>query len=158
MSETECSSDSFLCFLFKILFIHSWETQRHRQREKQAPHREPDVGLDPGTPGSPLSQRQMLSCWAPPRLSDSESWWVCHHWSVNKCFVSFPQYFLYSFVETLHLHPPSHYLLPRLLEVLVSFLPHALLPPDHCPNDFDKLLSLESLHSIKPFSEFLLPM
>ena len=26
--------------------------QRHRQREKQAPWREPDVGLDPGTPGS----------------------------------------------------------------------------------------------------------
>ena len=23
---------------------------RHRQREKQAPPREPDVGLDPGTP------------------------------------------------------------------------------------------------------------
>ena len=28
------------------------ERQRHRQREKQAPCREPDVGLDPGSPGS----------------------------------------------------------------------------------------------------------
>ena len=28
------------------------ERQRHRQREKQFPCREPDVGLDPGTPGS----------------------------------------------------------------------------------------------------------
>ena len=28
------------------------ERQRHRQREKWAPCREPDVGLDPGTPGS----------------------------------------------------------------------------------------------------------
>ena len=28
------------------------EGQRHRQREKQAPCREPDVELDPGTPGS----------------------------------------------------------------------------------------------------------
>ena len=28
------------------------ERQRHRQREKQAPCREPDVGLDPSTPGS----------------------------------------------------------------------------------------------------------
>ena len=28
------------------------ERQRHRQREKQAPCREPDVGLDPGTPGT----------------------------------------------------------------------------------------------------------
>ena len=28
------------------------ERQRHRQREKKAPCREPDVGLDPETPGS----------------------------------------------------------------------------------------------------------
>ena len=28
------------------------ERQRHREREKQVPCREPDVGLDPGTPGS----------------------------------------------------------------------------------------------------------
>ena len=28
------------------------ERQRHRQREKQASHREPNVGLDPGTAGS----------------------------------------------------------------------------------------------------------
>ena len=28
------------------------EKQRHRQRGKQAPFREPDVGLDPRTPGS----------------------------------------------------------------------------------------------------------
>ena len=28
------------------------ERQRHRMREKQAPCREPDMGLDPGTPGS----------------------------------------------------------------------------------------------------------
>ena len=28
------------------------EAETHRQREKQAPHREPDMGLDPGTPGS----------------------------------------------------------------------------------------------------------
>ena len=38
------------------LFIHKRErergAQRHRQREKQAPHRKPDVGLDSGTPGS----------------------------------------------------------------------------------------------------------
>ena len=27
------------------------ERQRHRQREKQAPFWEPDVGLDPRTPG-----------------------------------------------------------------------------------------------------------
>ena len=28
------------------------ERRRHRQREKQAPCREPNAGLDPGTPGS----------------------------------------------------------------------------------------------------------
>ena len=28
------------------------ERQRHRRREKQAPCREPDAGLDPRTPGS----------------------------------------------------------------------------------------------------------
>ena len=28
------------------------ERQRHRQREKQAPCREPDAGLNPGTLGS----------------------------------------------------------------------------------------------------------
>ena len=43
-------------FFFKIyLFIHSEtvrERQRHRQREKQAPCRKPNVGLDPGSPGS----------------------------------------------------------------------------------------------------------
>ena len=43
-------------FFLKVLFIYSWETHRergrHRQREKQAPHREPDVGLDPRSPGS----------------------------------------------------------------------------------------------------------
>ena len=27
------------------------EGQRHRQRKKQAPCGEPDMGLDPGTPG-----------------------------------------------------------------------------------------------------------
>ena len=38
---------------FIYLFMRDTHTQRHRQmpREKQAPCREPDVGLDPGTPG-----------------------------------------------------------------------------------------------------------
>ena len=33
------------------------ERQRHRQREKQAPCRESDAGLDPGTPGSRLGPK-----------------------------------------------------------------------------------------------------
>ena len=44
-------------FILFFKFIYSWERererQRHRQREKQAPCGEPDVGLDPGSPGSP---------------------------------------------------------------------------------------------------------
>ena len=43
-------------FLRFYLFTHERHTQRerqrHRQREEQAPCREPDVGLDPRTPGS----------------------------------------------------------------------------------------------------------
>ena len=40
------------------------ERQRHRQKEKQTPHREPNVGLDPGTLGShsePKADAQPLS-------------------------------------------------------------------------------------------------
>ena len=34
---------------------------RQREREKQAPHREPDVGLDPGSPGSGPGLRAALN-------------------------------------------------------------------------------------------------
>ena len=50
-----CSALLNVPFLKKIhLFIHERrrERQGHRQREKEAPCREPDVGLDPGFPGS----------------------------------------------------------------------------------------------------------
>ena len=52
-------------FFLKILFIHEShrERQRHRQKEKEAPCREPDVGLDLGTPGScpkPKADIQLL--------------------------------------------------------------------------------------------------
>ena len=40
------------------------ERQKHRQREKQALWREPDVGLDPGTPGSWPELKAALNCWA----------------------------------------------------------------------------------------------
>ena len=52
---------SFLSFFFFLrLYLYilerhretERERQRHGQREKAAPCREPDVGLDPGTPGS----------------------------------------------------------------------------------------------------------
>ena len=53
------------CFS-KILFIYSRERERqtHRQKEKQAPCREPNVRLDPSTLGScpePKADAQPLS-------------------------------------------------------------------------------------------------
>ena len=51
---------------FKILFIYSWETERERQRKKQAPHREPDVGLDPRTPGSCPEPKADIQPLSPP--------------------------------------------------------------------------------------------
>ena len=43
-----------ICNILKISFIHEIhrERKRQKQREKQAPCREPDEGLDPSTPGS----------------------------------------------------------------------------------------------------------
>ena len=57
-------------FFFRFLFIYEKHTereracQRHRQREKQTPCKEPEMGLDPGTPGSylgPKASAQPLS-------------------------------------------------------------------------------------------------
>ena len=46
-------------FFLKKIFIHEkhGERQRHRQREKQAPRREPGAGLDPRTLGSRPEQK-----------------------------------------------------------------------------------------------------
>ena len=56
---------SMLCsfFFFKdfiYLFMRERERQRHRQK-KQTPCREPDVGLDPGSPGSCLGLQAALN-------------------------------------------------------------------------------------------------
>ena len=52
-------------YFLKILFIHERhrekERPRHRQREKQAPWREPDVGLDPASPGSRPGRKAALN-------------------------------------------------------------------------------------------------
>ena len=52
-----CPLGFILFYFLKIyLFIYDRhrerEAQRHRRREKQTRCREPDVGMDPGTPGS----------------------------------------------------------------------------------------------------------
>ena len=55
-------------FLRFYLFIHERqrdrERQRHRQREKQTLCREPDVGLNPGSPGSCPRPKAALNHWA----------------------------------------------------------------------------------------------
>ena len=56
----------FFFFFFKILSIHERQRERERereteQREKQAPCRESDVGLDPGTPRSCPGQKVVLN-------------------------------------------------------------------------------------------------
>ena len=52
----ELLSFPFLFFKRFYLFIYErhreTERQRHMQKEKQAPCREPDMGLDPRSPGS----------------------------------------------------------------------------------------------------------
>ena len=40
------------------------DIERDRQREKQAPCREPNVGLDPGSPGSHPGLKAALNHWA----------------------------------------------------------------------------------------------
>ena len=55
MKRPLCIAQKFELFFFlfvKILFIYSLETQRYRQREKQALYKKPDAGLYPRTPGS----------------------------------------------------------------------------------------------------------
>ena len=46
------------------LFIHEThrERQRYRRREKQALCREPDAGLNPGSPGSHPGPKAALNC------------------------------------------------------------------------------------------------
>ena len=59
----------------KILFIHERhrEKGRHRQMEKQAPHRKPDVGLNPRTP-EPKAGAQLLSHPGAPKQDILNKW------------------------------------------------------------------------------------
>ena len=78
------------------------QRQRHRQREKQAPCREPDVGFDPGSPGSrpgpkagakPLrhpgiptpmflaAMATIAKLWKEPRCPSTDEW-IKKMWSI----------------------------------------------------------------------------
>ena len=54
-------------FFKDFIYLLTRDTQRVAETQaegKQAPCREPDVGLDPGLWDHDLSQRQTLNCWA----------------------------------------------------------------------------------------------
>ena len=57
-----------LLFIYLIFYLfmrdreRERERQRHRQREKQAPCREPNMGLDPMYPGSGPGLKAALNC------------------------------------------------------------------------------------------------
>ena len=57
------------------------ERQRHRQREKHAPCREPDVGLDPRSPGS----RPGLKAGAKPLSYSGVPTGINSKEDLNKC-------------------------------------------------------------------------
>ena len=68
-------------FPFIYLFTHERHTERERQRQRQReklPHGEPDVRLDPRTPGShaePKADAQPLSHPGVPKASFKDSIW-----------------------------------------------------------------------------------
>lgn len=47
--------------------MYSWDAERQKQREMQAPHTEPNVGLDPRTPESRPKQKTDAQTAEPPR-------------------------------------------------------------------------------------------
>ena len=89
------SSTNYLIFIFlRFLFIYSWEThrerQRHRQREKQAPCREPDVGLHLGSPGSLSGLKVALNRWATwAALHPKGFELLCFHFHLLPCIFKF---------------------------------------------------------------------
>ena len=105
------------------------ERQRHGQRKKQAPCREPDVGLDPGTPESgpgPKADAQPLSY---PVIPDSMNFSLSLRYSlgsvIRKCPVEDNQDF--NFLPKLNLSFPFHKLVSGCLQhhkrITVQFPP-----------------------------------
>ena len=79
-------------FFLKIIYLFMRDTQkeregqRHRQREKQAPCREPDVRLDPRSPGSlpgPKAGAQPLSHPGVPNTSGFSYAFVFIHMQIQ---------------------------------------------------------------------------
>ena len=67
--------------LLKKIFIHDrYRRQRHRQREKHAPFREPDVGLNPWSPGSRPRAEAEAQLLSHPDVQDSDIPKQLHTW------------------------------------------------------------------------------
>ena len=67
VTSENCRGSKMLTFFLRFYpFIHERHTEgeRHRQREKQTPCRKPDMGLDPGSPGSHPVLEAALNHWA----------------------------------------------------------------------------------------------
>ena len=65
--------------MFFFFFLRLYLFMRDTEREKQAPCREPDMGLDPGSPGSGPGLKVALNRWA--------TWTVVDLMLLN-CFLS----------------------------------------------------------------------
>ena len=89
------------------------ERQRHRQREKQALCREPDMGLNPGSPGSHPRLKAALNHWATRAtlLLTLDSYVCCtkdtmvaHHrlpkWILKMNQYNSSEYICYNFAES----------------------------------------------------------
>ena len=50
-----------LIFFKDLIYLFMRDTKKERQRKKQTPFREPDAGLDPGSPGSRLGLKAALN-------------------------------------------------------------------------------------------------
>ena len=81
-------------FFLKILFIYSWEAQRmkqrHRQREKQAPHGGPDTGLNPRTLESQAERKADPQPLTHPCAPTEHLLWIrlsATCWTEQTCFL-----------------------------------------------------------------------
>ena len=64
-------------------FIYLWETQR----EKQAPCKEPNMGPDPGSPGSLPGLKAALNHWATSLLLNSSFWKGSVGWEFRETWI-----------------------------------------------------------------------
>ena len=91
-TDTEISMLLIFSFLKDFIYLFMRDTEkerlRHRQREKQAPCREPDVGLNPGTPGSCPGPKAGAHHWATQGSPDPQilfffKYFIIYSWDTH---------------------------------------------------------------------------